>query len=79
MGSVTRVDGKQKRDPRPGDFSVCLSCATILRFEPDMSVAIPTQGELILVLTREPVVMTGIAYVRDLVLTANESGGLPDL
>ncbi len=39
LNSATMADAKAGRKaPGPGDFSVCIGCAQVLRYEPDMTV-----------------------------------------
>lgn len=40
---ATSLEGHQ---PEPGDFSVCIGCATLLCFAEDMSMRRPTTAEL---------------------------------
>lgn len=41
-----RASGVYERGPQPGDFSVCLICASLLRFGDAMRLRIPSRAEL---------------------------------
>lgn len=45
MDAATRMLGQER--PRPGDLSVCLKCAEVLVFQPDMSMRLALLNDLI--------------------------------
>ena len=34
LNAATNMEGKDK--PEPGDFTICIKCSSVLRFNPDM-------------------------------------------
>jgi hypothetical protein len=54
LDAVTILNNEGKPQPVPGDYTVCLYCATMLRFKIDLSVRVVTREDLKELLDEEP-------------------------
>lgn len=67
LDSATSAHGNDR--PSPGDISICIYCATILRFDENLKLGEFPQEELI-ALPRE--VLTTINHIKNTILTLNK-------
>lgn len=61
--------------PRPGDFSICITCATILRFGPDLHPRIPAAIELDIAEAEIPGTRATLERMAALVVAINQTTG----
>jgi hypothetical protein len=62
--SVRELGGQTGRDPKPGDFTVCMTCASILVFDETLGVREPTVAELV---AADPAMLEQIAKVQQMI------------
>lgn len=61
------------RSPRPGDISVCIHCGAFLSYQPDITLKLLTEEELVEISAEDPEAIITLNRVREAVRKYNQT------